>query len=242
MTDALILTAVAFATSTFAAIVGLGGGMLLLAAIPIFLPASVIIPIHGATQLASNASRMLLDLRYVAWRHVPPFLLGSLLGLLLAYAVLSEISLEWLPLGIGLYILCHLWWPLFKSTVTRFENLYLLGAIQTGLGLLIGATGPLTTTMLAKRLSEKDAIVSTNALFMSFSHTAKLMVFGAMGFAFREYLTIIAMMALGAIFGSLVGTHFRKQINSALYLRILKVVLTVLALRMILLTLIPLSA
>ena len=46
----LFLGIVTFFTSTIAAIVGLGGGMMLIAILPSFLPINALIPVHGLTQ------------------------------------------------------------------------------------------------------------------------------------------------------------------------------------------------
>ncbi|WP_228144520.1 hypothetical protein [Moraxella lacunata] len=45
----VILGIINFFTSALAGITGLGGGTILLGFIPMFLPASTIIPIHGTT-------------------------------------------------------------------------------------------------------------------------------------------------------------------------------------------------
>ncbi len=54
-------------TSLVAGVIGFGGGMLLIAILPMFLAPSLIIPVHGVTQLASNSSRMLFSFKDVQW-------------------------------------------------------------------------------------------------------------------------------------------------------------------------------
>ena len=57
----LNLILAAFFTSCLAGAMGMGGGVLLIALMPGLVPVAAIIPLHAATQLASNAS-----LAYVA--------------------------------------------------------------------------------------------------------------------------------------------------------------------------------
>ena len=107
--DELILGLVAFFTSTIAGIVGLGGGMMLIAVLPSFLPLNALIPVHGLTQMSSNFSRAVFGYKDVQYETIPKFLLGSLVGVCLFASIISLISLEYVPLFIGLYILLSLW-------------------------------------------------------------------------------------------------------------------------------------
>ncbi|NRA83859.1 MAG: hypothetical protein HRU22_08865 [Gammaproteobacteria bacterium] len=45
-------------TSTIAGIFGLGGGLILAVSLSWLVPVNAVVPIHGTTQLASNASRL----------------------------------------------------------------------------------------------------------------------------------------------------------------------------------------
>ncbi len=234
MLNDVLLGLTALATSTFAGITGLGGGMLLLASLPFFLPLHAIIPVHGVAQLASNFSRSVLAIRHLAWQFLPSFILGSLLGIVIAWKIVSLINAQWLPFLIGLYILCHLWWPQFKKAVSKYENFFIIGALQTGLNPVVGATGPLTTTLVMARLHSRDAIVATNAIMMSFSHIAKIALFLFIGFEYMEYVKEVLILSSGAIVGSYFGTQIRRRIDGARFIVMLKIILTLLATRMIL--------
>lgn len=221
-------------TSTLAGMMGLGGGTLLIAIMPIYLPGSAIVPIHGIVQLASNSSRMLFSLRSVAWKLVTKFIAGSLLGIALIALLLANIPTCYIPLFIALYILLNLWVPPFSRVIRKYENFYIVGLVQGGLGLLIGATGPLAVPLLAKELKgEKDRIVATNAFFMGFSHFAKIIVFGLLGFSFVGYGWLLLFMIVGAVIGSWLGTVLRGKINAQLFGKLLTYVLTALAFNML---------
>lgn len=230
------LTLIATLTSAVAGILGFGGGMLLIAIMPSFLPAAVIIPIHGIVQLASNGSRVALSFKHVAWKLLPPFLIGSAIGLGIFTTLLFNIPSDYIPFAIGSYILLNLWSKSFSNTMKRFENFYLIGALQTGLSLIVGATGPLTQNILLKKLQDKDQIIATGAIFMSISHLAKIAVFGTLGFAFGEYFVILLLMSLGAILGSYLGANVRKKVDNQAYIKVIKYLLTLLAIKMIIAT------
>jgi hypothetical protein len=71
MDGLIILAGTSFATSLIAAAIGVGGGLGLLSVMPSFLPVSAIVPLHGATQLVSNASRFLFDRQNAEMRLLP---------------------------------------------------------------------------------------------------------------------------------------------------------------------------
>lgn len=233
METAILLGAISMMTSAIAGMLGLGGGLLLIAIMPIFIPAQAIIPIHAVTQLSSNASRAWLAFSHIQFRLVRSFLFGSVLGVMLFGWVLFNIPAEWVPGFIGSYILLTLWCRPFDKLIRQYENLFSAGIFQTGLGLVVGATGPLTTAILSKQITDKEAIVATNATFMLISHVAKIAVFGLVGFAYHTYLWVMVCMVVGAILGSWLGTKARRKIDNDLFAKILKWLLTVLAANML---------
>jgi uncharacterized membrane protein YfcA len=70
-------------------------------------------------------------------------------------------------------------------------------------------------------------------MFMAWSHALKLLTYGVIGFKFSQYSVLLVYMVGGALIGSLLGTSLRKRISNLWFNRILKLLLTVLALRMI---------
>lgn len=225
----LLLALISCLTSLVAALIGFGGGMLLLALLPLWLPPAALIPLHGITQLCSNSSRALLAPKDVLWSVLPAFLAGSAGGLALGFFMWQQLSSDWLPLLIGGYMLLNLWHAPFKRWVGRFEHFALLGFLQTGLGLFVGATGPLTMTALLKRTSNQHQIIATSAMLMTISHLAKVLLFGVLGFAFADYLWPLLALCLGAVAGSWLGSKIRPPQSNPQYLLLLKWALTLLA-------------
>lgn len=58
---------IALTTSTLTGIMGIGGGMILIALMPGLLPVAAIVPVHAATQLVSNGSRALFGWKTIHW-------------------------------------------------------------------------------------------------------------------------------------------------------------------------------
>lgn len=229
----LFLGIISMVSSTAAAIFGLGGGLILISFLPDFLPADALVPVHGVTQLASNTSRAAFSYHSIVWRLLPLFFAGSLLGAALFGILVINITTAYIPVFIGVYILLKLWSERMGKLLSSFDSLFVLGFLQTGLGILVGSTGHLVMPRLLKEISDRDGIVATSGMFMSLSHGLKLLAYGIIGFTFSQYFVLLVCMVFGALVGSLLGTLLRRRISNRWFSQVLKVLLTVMALRMI---------
>jgi uncharacterized membrane protein YfcA len=229
----ILLGLITFFTSTVAGIVGIGGGMMLIAILPSFLPLNALIPVHGLTQMSSNFSRAVFGYKDVQFEVVPKFLLGSICGIALFASILFYISLEYVPLFIGIYILLSLWSKKFNEKIKRYESYFLAGFFQTGLSIVVGATGPLTMTLLLKDYNDKHKVVATGAALMSITHILKVFVFIGFGFVFSEYIFVLICMISGAVAGSYAGTKLRDKIDGKKFVMISKILLSALAIKVI---------
>jgi len=218
-------------TSTLAGICGMGGGLILAISLPLFVPITAVIPIHGTTQLASNISRLCFSFKDVYWPVVPKFIMGSAIGVIAFSLFLVNLPTQYIPLFIAIYLLMSLWVSPIKAILNKIENFYLVGAIQTGLGLLVGAPGPLTITLLLKTLNDKDQVIATASLLMGLSNLAKVITYLSLGFIFSDYLSIIIFAIIGASLGSYIGTKVRDKIDNQVLMKWLKWILTFMAIQ-----------
>jgi len=231
--ETLFLIGVSFLTSTLTATIGLGGGVLLIAVMPGLLPAVAIEPVHGAVQLASNASRVLLGAGHLDWPILRPFAAGAVLGAAAGAPAVSAFDFSRLPLYLGVFIILVTWLPGPPATGRLPGRFFLLGATQAWLSLFVGATGPFTRPLLLGEGLPRDRLVVTLGGAMTIIHVVKLVVFGLAGFAFGPYLGLTAGMVAAVVVGSWVGTRLRRHVPEAPLRRGLRIVLTVLAVRMI---------
>ena len=231
--DSLFLIGFSFLTSAFTAVIGLGGGIMLIAVMPGLLPAAAVIPVHGAVQLASNSSRVLFGLRHVQWRLFWPFLLGAVVGALLGARLVVRLTPDHLPLFLGLFILLVTWVRVPRRAFRLPGHFTILGVVQTVLSLFVGVTGPLTNAFLLREDLPKDRLVVTHGMLMTATHLLKILVFGFVGFAFAPHLPLIAGMIVAVTLGSFAGTRLRGRLSESLFRRIFKALVTALSLRMV---------
>ncbi len=233
MINDILLALANLLTSALTAITGVGGGMILIGLMPLFVPAAAVVPVHGVTQFVSNASRAWFGRKDVALEHFWSFLFGSISGLVVFGILIRFVQLELVPLFIGIYILLITWSDKFNQLIRKFEKFWLVGFIQTGLGVFVGTPGPLNIAVLNKHYDDNHVVVSTGALMMAVVHFAKLIVYVSVGFAFADYWQLLVMMIVMATLGSWVGTKLRHKIKMSWLKTILPYILTLLAIKLI---------
>lgn len=126
-----------------------------------------------------------------------------------------------------------LWSQKFNDKIKKFESYYLIGFIQSGFSIVVGATGPLATTLLVKDFNDKDTVVATAAALMSITHLLKVFAFMIFGFVFFDYIGILVAMIIGAIAGSYAGTKLRDKIDGKKFMLALKVILSLMAIKLV---------
>ena len=231
----LILIAAAFVGATVSGFLGMGGGILLLTVLFLCgLEPSVAIPVHALVQLSSNSSRALLFRRHIRWPAWKVFALCAipfpLLGLVLAGAMDEEPT----KFLIGVLVLFATWkpkgWRVGWSEAPAFAA---AGALAGSLGVVVGATGPLIAPFFLRDGWKKEEIIATKAACQIFIHLQKIVVFGALGFAFGAELIFVLPLALSVVLGTWCGKKVLSHLSEERFRLMYRVVLTLLALRLL---------
>lgn len=221
-------------TSMIAAVGGVGGGVVLIAIMPGFLPATAIIPVHGLVQIASNLSRALIGLKHTEWRLVGQYAVGAVIGAALGSRFITDFEWETMPLLLGIFILLITWMPKFSRAPDLPVKFTLLGAFQTALSLFLGVSGPLNMPFLLRENLPRDHTVITHSVQMTSSHAMKILTFGFLGFVFAPYWKLVVGMIASASLGSYLGTLIRGRVPEHHFRVLLRWLVTLLAVRMIL--------
>jgi uncharacterized membrane protein YfcA len=227
------LVPIVFLTSCLTAVIGMGGGVLLITLMPGLVPAGAIIPIHACTQLASNLSRAAFGWRHIDPAIIPAFVVGAVLGAWLGGEIYGTLDLHWLPAIIGVLILVFTWVPLPALRGGGQFALAALGLYQTGLGMLAGATGPLGAAVLMQRNKQRDWLVVNTAVYMTLNHLLRVVAFAAIGFSLAPWWQLVVAMVIAGIVGSWVGTRLRPRVPQLNFQRWFRVLVSLLAARMI---------
>ena len=122
-----VLSLCALVTATISGIVGMGGGILLLAIMFCFLPFDQAIPLHAAVQIVTHITRIIAFFKHVDWKTVRRYLLGVIPGCALAALILASLgepgrAEPYFKIAIGLYILVATFLPNVQSFNERLPR------------------------------------------------------------------------------------------------------------------------
>lgn len=229
----ITLSIIAFFTAILTAIAGVGGGVLLIGIMALYLPPHILIPVHGIVQLSSCGSRAILLRKHIIWSYLKEFLAGALLGTLLGLLFEPKIDENVFKPLLGGFILTITWLPV-KAFFARIPGRFFsAGCMQVYLSLLVGATGPLSSAVLFQEKIKHQSFVGTNAALMGCMHFLKICVFVWFGFSFYEQLYLLVFMVIATVAGSWVGSKITPLVSERWSKPLVKLLLTVLAGRLI---------
>jgi len=242
MMKLVILVLAAFVTSTISGILGMAGGILLLAVMFSVMEEHLdVIPLHGAVQLLSNGSRSLAFLKHVDWRTVARFTVGTIPGLALGFLLLRTIgempgSKPYLRTVIGLYILVAAYLPKPEKHAGRmvWYDFPLIGFFTGAAALIVGATGPLIAPLFARRDFVKERLVATKATCQMVTHFEKLPVFISLGIDYRKFGILLVGMGVAAVAGTLTGRRLIRHVSPELFVKLYKIALGLAGLKVLL--------
>jgi uncharacterized membrane protein YfcA len=109
----------------------------------------------------------------------------------------------------------------------------LLGAVTGALSPLIGATGPFIAPFFLGIGLTRFELIGTKAACQALTHLAKMALFGILGFAFLDYLPLIAGMGLSVIVGTALGTRALHRLDDERFVKLYKIALTLVAIRLV---------
>jgi uncharacterized protein len=231
---AFVLVIASFFTSATTASIGLGGGVLMLALMGLFLPVAALIPVQGLVQLGSNSGRAFVQRAHVQWHVMKPFVIGSVIGATIGGFTVVQLPDATMKIVLGIFILAITWITI--PGLSRLSGLALglaSGAVAF-LTMFLGATGPLMAAILAALIpNDRKALIATSALALMVHHGLKVLVFGLLGFAFAPWLPLIAAMIATGYLGTLTGSALLSHIPETAFRLAFKLIISALALDML---------
>ncbi|WP_421855356.1 sulfite exporter TauE/SafE family protein [Oricola sp.] len=231
---AALLVAASLFTSAVTAAFGVGGGMIMLVLMGLFLPVSVLIPVHGVVQLGSNAGRAWHLRAHVAPRVMLPFALGGFAGALIGGSVVVELPDTALKLVLGVFVIAITWLKLPALAAARSATVFALaGMVTTALSMFLGATGPLVTALIGRAFERRQQVVANSAIAMTTQHLLKVVVFGILGFALAPWLPLAAAMIATGYLGTRLGARLLGAMHEGQFRVWFRIGITLLALEMI---------
>jgi len=216
-----VLAITALLTSIVSAILGMGGGVMLLAVMLCFMTHAESIPTHAAVQIASNGTRVLAYSKNVDRKALGGYILGVLPGSALGAFLLwllgqPESSERYLKLIIGAYIILATFIrkPKSVSPNGKWWHFPLTGFAAGTAALTVGAVGPLIAPVFARCGFVKERLIATKAVCQLVTHAIKIPVFIFIREIDVAHLGMLAgLMILMVIPGTLIGKRLLKRVS-----------------------------
>ena len=226
--------ALVFGTSIISGIVGMLGGIVLLAAMGAWFPPEVLIPLHGCIQILSNGSRFVLLRRDVKWNQLAWFAPGAVAAAVLAVFWLPSVPGALLSRIVALSCVLLVWVPLLLAgggpRIVLSKSGYTgLGAGITFLSFLVGAVGPLLDAFVVNSGLTKNELLGTKAGFQVLSHGLKIIVFGLAGFALAAWLPLLGLVLPLTVLGNRLGQAVLEKIPQKPFMLALRILVSALS-------------
>jgi uncharacterized protein len=232
-----LLGVAALCTSALTAMVGFGGGVILLGVMLIFYPPAAAIPLHGAVQLVSNGWRVVLFREHIAWRIGLRFMVLLPAGVVVGLWFFQGLPSAAIQILIGLVVAGSL----FSRRTQRFRGRELppnafiaVGFVVGILNMMVGVVGPLLAVLVVRRDLNRLQVIGTQGFFAVAGHVLKVLAFGLVGFSFRQHLPALVVMLPAVVLGGALGKWLLMRFSEAAFLVAFQVLLAILALKLIL--------
>tara|TARA_Y100001935_G_C17272740_1_gene492885 strand:+ start:676 stop:1440 length:765 start_codon:yes stop_codon:yes gene_type:complete len=247
--DIVILILSAFITSSISAVLGMGGGIILLGIMAVIIPEGYkVIALHGMVQLFSNTTRTYVFRKYVKTQLIKQFFNGALIGISFSVGIIitliyyfdvqsaNEIKVEVLKPFIGLFIVWNLFLkgPKKAKIVKSFVPVGLVAGLSS---IFVGAVGPLIAPFFLVKSFNKEHIIANKAAAQMITHLSKIPLFI---YFFNMDYTAELKILIPLILAVYVGTSFGKKIlyfiPELLFKKLFKITLFIISIRLILLS------
>lgn len=219
MTPTLILVLLisVLATSAISGVLGMAGGMILMAILVSTVSVSAAMLIHGAVQATSNGSRAWFLRSHIQWHILPAYGLGAALafGAFSALTLVPDTGIVLIAIGLFPWLARAL--PKLRGLdVCHKPTAVLCGIVVTAAQLLAGASGPLLDVFYLNARLNRFEIIASKAFTQTLGHLLKLVYYGLIigvteDIAAAFYATAMAV----AVVGTRLGTRLLAQWDDA---------------------------
>jgi uncharacterized membrane protein YfcA len=244
--EIIILIISAFLTSSISAVLGMGGGIILLGIMAIMIPNGyMVIALHGIIQLISNSTRTYVFREYLKKQLIKEFSIGALLGAALSALIIflltkfygvnsaNEIKIDFLKPIIGVFIIWYLF--LKKENKDKKSNSFIkVGGVSGLSSIFVGATGPLIAPFFLNSHLTKKNIIANKAACQMITHLTKIPLFiYFFNVNYHQEYKILAPLIIAVFIGTNFGKKILEMIPEKIFKILFKTALFLIAVRLI---------
>lgn len=212
------LGAVAFTLSTIS---GGGGAMMQIPVLNVLLGTSQTAPVLNLGAFISRPSRVILFWKHINWTVFWYFVPSAMLGAWLASWWFSKISIGWVQLIVGIFLVSTVFQYRFgkkrQSFKVRLWYFIPLGLLIAIVGTFTGGMGPVLNPFLLNIGIDKGALVGTKGAQSFFLGLTQIGGYTYFGLLTPELWWYGAALGLGASLGNYFGKRILNKMSSTTF-------------------------
>ena len=224
-----------FLTSILSGLVGMAGGVILMALLVATLPTASAMIMHGLIQAMANGSRVWFIRQHMQWHLMPTYFAGVVMVGVLFWVFKISWSAPVILIAIGIIA----WLPILMPKnlaldVTRKPVTLLCGITVTATQLLAGTSGPLLDAFFLGSRLNRFEMVCTKAFTQAVGHTVKVVYFTWLSLSASEPLhhlvnaTFVLLLLATSLGGTRIGTWLLHKVNESNFRRMTSVIIAIL--------------
>lgn len=231
----LIMAFISYFTAGISAATGMGGGVIFLVGLNLYLPLNNAIPVHGFIQLKNNAVRVFALRKHLLKEICIPYSIGCLLGVIAVTFFVKSLDSKLIPYILILSLVMYSLFKPKKLPELKIPNwgFYILGFVTGFLGILVGAVDPLLAPFFLRSDFDRHVVIANKSYFQFLIHMAKIPVFLYLGFNYLDYWVLIVVLFLSGMLGTFHGIKVLNKISQELFMKIFKVILFAVSMKII---------
>ncbi|MDG1847040.1 MAG: sulfite exporter TauE/SafE family protein [Candidatus Marinimicrobia bacterium] len=241
----LYLIVASLFTSTISAMIGMGGGIILLGIMALVIPEGyLVVALHGMIQLVGNSTRAFVFRNAIKKDLVFNYFSGSIIGSIISISIIialinlykvesaNQITFDYLKPLIGIYILWFVY--LRKKEDIKKHNFFYVGILGGLTSIFIGAVGPLIAPFFLKINLKKEEVIANKATCQIVSHLGKVPIFiYYFELDYSKHLELLLPLMISVYFGTLIGKKLLGVISEKTFKILFKICLSIIAVRLI---------
>ena len=223
--QALAILALAVAAASFiTSLTGMAGGVLMFAAMNIYIPVRALVPIHGVVQMFNNATRSYHLRQDLRWSMVMPCSLRAILSAAATTVFIARYVGELFPLRIILVLTAYTVFRPVKAPPLKVsdKNFFWVGVATGSIGIIAGAVDPILAIFFLREDLSKESIVANKSMMQLVVHLTKIPAFIYLGFSFLEHADILIVLSLAGVVGGWLGVLALRRIQSQAFITLMK--------------------
>ena len=224
-----------FLTSILSGLVGMAGGVILMALLVATLPTASAMIMHGLIQAMANGSRVWFIRQHMQWHLMPTYFAGVVMVGVLFWFFKISWSAPVILIAIGIIA----WLPILMPQnlaldVTRKPVTLLCGITVTATQLLARTSGPLLDAFFQGSRLNRFEMVCTKAFTQAVGHTVKVVYFTWLSLSASEPLhhlvnaTFVLLLLATSLGGTRIGTWLLHKVNESNFRRMTSVIIAIL--------------